>query len=100
MQVDGMAVIAPSVSAQMTADDIVQRNSWTVTKPKYADGVLVVVRSSLYDPLMQTYKCCCKLAQDANMQLNISGPKYHVYVYSIDGDLKVTQVQHKPFAAE
>lgn len=64
-----------------------------------ADQVLVVVRSSLFNPLMAGYGSVCELQKDADGQLNIAGPNFHVYVYGIDDDLRVTQTAHQTFPA-
>ena len=36
----------------------------------------------------------------AQNQLNVSGSNFHLYVYAINDDLSVTQVQHESFEAE
>jgi len=95
-----VAVIAPSVSTSMKAREICRSMHWSETSPKKADFVLVVVRSSLYNPLSYSYNCYCKLRDDADSQLNISGPTYHVYVYSLNDDLSVGQLKHVTFDAD
>ena len=64
-----------------------------------ATVILVVVRSSLFNPLSSSYETVCELKEDAEIQLNISGPNFHVYLYSMDDDLRVTQLSHRSFSA-
>jgi len=97
---DGVAVIAPSVSTSMKAREIRARLGKREVSFRFAEAVLVVVRSSLFNPLQHGYDSVGELQRDADSQLNISGPKYHVYVYSMDDDLRVTQVSHRSFEAE
>jgi hypothetical protein len=35
----------------------------------------------LLNPLRSTYDCACESKHDADMQLNIAGQNFHVYVY-------------------
>lgn len=71
-----VSVIAPSISTSIMARRIIAEMKWIEAKPKKADQILVVVRSSLLDPLNINYKSYHELERDADMQLNISGPKY------------------------
>jgi hypothetical protein len=95
-----LAVIAPSVSTSMMARTILAELHASETTLKRADYVLVVVRSSLSDPLNFSYESVCELKRDAENQLNIAGPKYHVYIYALDDDLRASRQSHKSFAAE
>jgi hypothetical protein len=95
-----VAVIAPSVSTSMMARTILAELHISETTLKHADHVLVVVRSSLSDPLSFSYESVCELKRDAENQLNIAGPKYHVYIYSLDDDLRASQQSHKSFPAD
>jgi hypothetical protein len=38
----------------------------------------------------QGYENVCDLRRDADGQLNITGPNFHVYVYTMDDELRVT----------
>src|SRR5262249_5483062 len=90
---DGVAVIAPSVSTSMKAREIraavLKKREVSL---RYAEAILVVVRSSLFNPLRSSYDSVGELKRDADNQLNIAGPKFHVYTYSIDDDLAVSQL--------
>jgi hypothetical protein len=99
-KLSGVAVIAPSVSTSMKAREIRMKLGWQELSVKKADVVLVVVRSALYLPLMPSYRSYCKLEEDAENQLNIAGPQFHVYLYSIKDDLSVVQLEHKSFDAD
>ena len=50
--------------------------------------------------MMGPYRSICKLQEDAENQLNIAGREFHVYVYSLDGDLKPTEQDHVHYPAE
>jgi hypothetical protein len=91
---DGAYVIAPSVSTSMKARAIRAQLRIKEVPLRYASRILVVVRSALFNPLNQNYESVGSLKRDAEMQLNIAGPRYHVYVYSMDDDLRVAQVSH------
>lgn len=73
---------------------------WTSVSLKEADYILAVCRSSLYYPLSGFYSSITDLDRDADMQLNISGPNMHVYVYEIGDDLSVSQIEHKYWEAD
>jgi hypothetical protein len=60
-----VAVIAPSVSTSMESKRIIALQKWTVGKFKTADAILVVVRSSLSNPLRSTYQFIGDLSKDA-----------------------------------
>jgi len=95
-----MAVIAPSVSTSMEARSIMREKGWLETNFRQADGILVVVRSMLFNPLNYSYRSIDDLQKDADMQLNISGEKFHVYIYQINDDLSVTQLKHISYKAD
>lgn len=76
-----VAVIAPSVSASIEARSIMRRLGWTESNLREAEGILVVVRSMLSDPLNYSYNSIKELREDADIQLNITGEKFHVYIY-------------------
>jgi hypothetical protein len=97
---DGLAVIAPSVSTSMKAREIRAQLRKKEVPLRYAEAILVVVRSSLFNPLQYSYDSVGELQRDADNQLNISGPKFHVYLYSMDDNLVVTQTSHRSFDAE
>ena len=93
-------VIAPSVSTSMEARSIRMKNGWSEARLRQADAVLVVVRSMLFNPLNYSYDSVKELEEDADSQLNISGENFHVYIYSIDDDMKVSQEKHISYKAE
>ncbi len=95
-----VAVIAHSVSTSMEAREVLWKQGWTeTTNFRQADGILVVCRSGLLWPLNSSYDSIKKLNNDADMQLNISGSKFHVYVYRINNDLSVSEVEHIHYPA-
>jgi hypothetical protein len=96
----GTALIAPSVSTSIMARRILAEMYLSEVPLKRADRVLVVVRSSLSDPLNYSYETVCELRTDAESQLNIAGPKYHIYIYSMDDELRASELSHKSFAAD
>jgi hypothetical protein len=98
--IDEVAVIAHSVSTSIKAREIRTQAGWYEVPPKRADFVLVVCRSMLFNPLSSSYRSYGELDEDAENQLNISGSNFHLYVYAINDDLSVTQVQHESFEAE
>ncbi len=83
----------------MKAREIRIKLGWAELRPKQADRVLVVVRSSLYDPLRYSYDSYGELKMDAESQLNIARPNYHIYIYTIFDDLSVLQTEHESFSA-
>ncbi|GAB1536281.1 hypothetical protein ADMFC3_19120 [Geovibrio sp. ADMFC3] len=94
-----VATIAHSVSTSMKAREIRTQQGWNEVPFKQADVVLVVCRSTLSYPLMSSYKNVNQLSQDADMQLNISGSLYHVYLYKLNDDLSVNEIKHTSFKA-
>ena len=101
-QVRGLsvAVIAPSVSTSMEARAVLARQGWSQTNLRNADGILVVVRSMLFNPLSYSYRSIGDLQHDADTQLNISGENFHIYLYQINDDLGVTQLKHSSYKAK
>lgn len=97
---DGVAVIAPSVSTSLKAREIRTQAGLREIPFRHAKRILVVVRSALFNPLRNTYDFVGELKRDADQQLNIAGPKFHVYVYSMDDDLRVVQLSHESFDAD
>jgi hypothetical protein len=93
-------VIAPSVSTSMEARSIRMKNGWTESRLRQADAILVVVRSMLFNPLNYSYDSVKELEDDADSQLNISGEKFHIYIYSIDDDMEVDQEKHVSYKAD
>jgi len=90
-----MTVIASSSAARDVARQVMRQSGWSEAKPKQADGVLVVVRSSMYDPLFtRSGSCFCDLRKNAERQPSLSGSKYHIYVYRLNDDLTVTKLKH------
>ncbi len=95
----GVYLIAPSVSTSMEARSIRMKMGWVDSSLRQADAILVVVRSMLFNPLDYSYDSVKELQDDAENQLNISGEKFHVYIYSIDDDMKVSQEKHLSYKA-
>jgi hypothetical protein len=95
-----VAVIAPSVSTRMEARAVLARLRWHETTLREAQGILVVVRSMLFNPLSSSYDSIKELQEDAEGQLNISGESFHIYIYRINSDLSVDQVKHTSYKAD
>lgn len=95
-----VAVIAPSVSTSIKAGEVRRKMNWQEVAPKDADYILVVVRSALYFPLQISYDSYGELKDDAENQLNISGSNYHIYLFYLEEELNVTEVDHKYYEAE
>jgi hypothetical protein len=93
-------VVAPSVSTSMESRTILRKLGWTEVPLRRAQAVLVVVRSSLSLPLRIHYDSTCELKQDADLQLNIMGPSFHVYVYRLADDMSVTEAEHTSYKAD
>lgn len=93
-------VIAPSVSTSMEAQEIMGQQGWSEVGLRRADAILVVVRSSLNNPLLPSYRSVCDLTEDAENQLNIAGPLFHVYLYTIEDDMSSTEAKHVSYKAD
>lgn len=87
-------VIAPSVSTSIEARSIRRKNGWSESRLRQAGAILVVVRSTLSNPLDYSYDSVKELEDDADSQLNIAGGNFHVYIYSIDEDMEVSREKH------
>jgi len=83
----------------MEARSIRMKNGWTESRLRQADAILVVVRSMLFNPLDYSYDSVKELEEDADNQLNIAGENFHVYLYSVDDDMKVRQEKHISYKA-
>lgn len=94
-----VAVIAPSVSTSMKAREIRMSKGWSEVQYKQSDAILVVCRSELFLPLSSSYKSIKELEDDVDNQLNIAGSNYHVYLYKLNDDLSVNELQHINFPA-
>lgn len=94
-----LAIIAPSVSTSIESKEILNRNGWVESNFRQAQGILVVVRSMLFNPLNDTYDSIDELNDDADSQLNISGDNFHIYIYQINDDLSVRQLKHVNYKA-
>jgi len=94
-----VAVIAPSVSTSMKAREIISRMHWIAVPPDRTDMVLVVVRSLLAYPLFPSYGSFQELERAAEMQVNISGPNYHAYLFRLNTDGSYSQFEHTSFPA-
>lgn len=98
--ISSVCVIAPSLSTTQAAREILRAKRWQEVQPKDAGFVLVVCRSSLFDPLKWDYKSFAELKQDAEYQLNISGPKYHAHVFQVRDDLSLSRIEHSSTEAK
>lgn len=88
-------VIAHSISTRAEARKVIQKKGWIeTTNSEQATGILVVCRSGLSYPLNFSYKNIKELNEDANMQLNITGSNYHIYIFRMSGNRTVTEDQH------
>jgi len=92
-------VIAESVSTSMEAQRILYQQRWTEVPLRRAQFVLVVVRSELEMPLTGFYSSVAELKRDAEMQLNIAGSNYVIYVFALDDDLRPTEVKRIAYPA-
>ncbi len=95
-----VAVIAPSISTSREARAVLRENGLIETSFRDADAILVVVRSGLLFPLNYRYDSVKKLERDADMQLNISGRRFHVYLFQFNQDLSVSEIYHDKYDAE
>lgn len=95
-----IAVIAPSVSTSMEARTIMYQNGFVYADFRDSQAILVVVRSMLFYPLFNQYDSVRDLDQAANMQLNICGTYFHVYLFTFNSDLSVSQVYHDYYEAD
>lgn len=95
-----IAVIAPSVSTSMEARTIMYQNGFVYSDFRDSQAILVVVRSMLWYPLFMSYDSVTELDRAANMQLNIIGTYFHVYLYTFNSDLSVSQAYHDYYEAE
>lgn len=95
-----VTIVAHSMSTSRKAKEILRNKRWTESNPKKADKILVVCRSGLSDPLDDSYDSFHDLNKDADGQLNISGSNYHVYLYDIEDDLSLSQIEHSSFSAD
>lgn len=100
LRADDVAIIAHSVSTSMEAQKVLARLKWREVQLKQADGILVVCRSMLLNPLKDSYGDITSLDKDADMQLNISGENFHVYIYKINEDLSVRLTKHLSYKAD
>jgi hypothetical protein len=96
----GVYVIAPSIPASMEARSIRMKKGWSESSLRYADAILVVVKSMLFNPLNHSYDSVKDLEADAGNQLNIAGESFHVYIYAIDDNMTVTQEKHISYKAD
>jgi hypothetical protein len=92
-------VIAESVSTSMEAHRIINQRRWIEVRLRRAQFVLVVVRSELEMPLTGFYESVGELKRDAEMQLNISGSNYVVYIFGLDDDLRPTELKRVAYPA-
>lgn len=95
-----VAVIAPSVSTALEARRVMAYQGWSEGKLKTADAILVIVRSSLTLPLRASYAFISELKEDAERQMNISGPNFHIYLYHLGDDLECRELKHISYRAE
>lgn len=96
-----VAVVAHSVSTSMEARRILGTLGWSeTTNLRQADGILVVCRSMMFQPLNFSYDCFQELDRDTSMQMNITGNYMHIYIYQFEDDLRVSQVEHKYYETD
>lgn len=95
----GLFVIAPSASTSMEARAICMKQGWTDVPLRQARGILVVVRSMLFNPLRYSYDSVKDLGEDANRQLNVCGESFHVYLYDLDSQMRPNQRKHLSYKA-
>jgi hypothetical protein len=84
----------------MESKRIIAQPKWSVGKFKTADAILVIVRSALFNPLQPNYRFIGELSEDADNQLNIAGPQFHIYLYQLGDDLECTQLKHESYDAQ
>ena len=90
-----VVVIAHSLSTRAEARAVLRKQGWFETENlRQADGILVVCRSNLKTPLSDNYISKKELDEDADSQLNISGANFHIYVFRINDNLSVDEVNH------
>jgi len=94
MAPEGIAVIAPSEETLEIAEQIRMRLGLGEILPKVADRVLVVVLSDLENPLSYSYGLYGDLAIEANQQMDVKASMFHAYIYQINDDLSVQQIEH------
>ena len=70
-----------------------------LSPPRRAQFVLVVIRSELEMPLAGFYSSVAELKEDAEMQLDIAGSNYVVYMFALDDDLRPTEVRRIAYPA-
>ena len=96
-----MAVVAHSVSTSMEARRILRTLGWSeITNLRQADGILIVCRSMMFQPLNFSYDSFQELDRDVSMQINIAGNYIHIYIYQFEDDLRVTQVEHQHYETD
>ena len=94
MASEGIAVIAPAEATLEIAEQIRMRLGREEIPPKQAESVLVVVYSGLDNPLSYSYNLYGELVQDADDQMDIKASMFHAYIYQINDDLSVHQIEH------
>lgn len=93
-------VVAPSVSTDAEAEAILQNGGWQRVPAAQAASVLVVVRSEQVLPLSSSYDSLQALEEDAHRQPNLTGPRFHVYVFGRHAEIALKQVKHVSYDAE
>ena len=83
-------VITDSVSTDMGAHRILVQQHWLEVPLRRAQFALVVVRSESKSPLLGMYSSLDALRRDTEMQLNISGSNFVIYVFALDDNLVPT----------
>ncbi len=94
MAPEGIAVIAPSEETFEIAEQIMIRLGQEELAPKLATRVLVVVYSDLVNPLSYSYGLYGDLVIEANQQTDVKSSMFHAYIYQINDDLSVNQIEH------
>lgn len=94
----GVAVIAPSSENRGVARELLRHFKVSEVPPQKAVGVLVVLSTiSASDPLDMSYESYSELSKESESSGYISGTIHHVYLYRINDDSTVTQLDHKSF---
>jgi hypothetical protein len=92
-------VIAESVSTSIEARRIAQQQQWIIVPLRHARYALVVVRSELEHPLGGLYSNVFEIKKDAEMQLNIAGSNFVVYLFELDDNFRPTQLRRQSYRA-
>lgn len=87
-------VISPTTDIKNEAAVILDKSAAKLVKPKYADYIVALMRSSLENPITFTPKSYNDLEDQARLQSNLSAPILHVYVFILTDFLELRPVGH------